>query len=535
MHFPRCSGLRWGLAQVIAMKRCRPQLSGLLCAVFLFTITAGFFPALAADSDDITFPGFQDVDYSAWYGSAVLFCWYEGLMNGISETEFDPEGSLSRAMLAAVLYRIEGSPDVTGESPFLDVPEGCWFTSEIIWASQTGLMIGYGNEIFGPDDPVTRDQLVTVLWRYAGCPEPVLESSGFSDEDRINSWAVPAVIWASENGIVLAREGILFVPLEYAYRCEAAYALMNFCLYEEASKEKVAESTEAAEEPEEETGPWDDFLSIFGFLPEEGLIRENEYRSSGFVIEEKSLGTLKGEEQENSEEPEKEVNLGPEEDEDLEESEDGPSFRYLTYRCGDYAVGVDVSSFQGTIDWEEVAAAGVQFAMIRAGYRGYSYGSIYEDSCFQENIEGALDAGLEVGVYFFSQAVTVEEAIEEAEYTLQLIQDYPVTYPVVFDWERQTASSSRTRNTGYDTASACAAAFCETVSAAGYTPMYYASANSAYRFEMEYLSEYSFWLAHYTTDWGPTSFQYHFDLWQYTSSGSVPGISGDVDLDIFLL
>ena len=112
----------------------------------------------------------------------------------------------------------------------------------------------------------------------------------------------------------------------------------------------------------------------------------------------------------------------------------------------DVARGVDVSVHQGEIDWTKVADAGIEFAMIRVGYRGYgSEGKMMGDTYFQRNIQGALDAGLKVGVYYFSQAVTVEEAREEAAYVLEQIAPYPISYPVVFDWERQNYSGSRTQ------------------------------------------------------------------------------------------
>ena len=208
---------------------------------------------------------------------------------------------------------------------------------------------------------------------------------------------------------------------------------------------------------------------------------------------------------------------------------------FLRYGAGECFVGVDVSSHQGEIDWAQVAEAGVEFAMIRAGWRGYTEGVLHEDESFRANMDGALAAGLEVGVYFFSQAVREEEAVEEAEFLLTLIEGYDLTYPVVYDWERQSGENSRTRNTDGETQTLCAIAFCRTVEAAGYLPMVYFSPSKGYgELELERLMEWPFWLAHYTPDWQPTSFRYHFDIWQYTQEGSVPGIEGDVDLDLSL-
>ena len=209
---------------------------------------------------------------------------------------------------------------------------------------------------------------------------------------------------------------------------------------------------------------------------------------------------------------------------------------FLTYDGdGPSYVGVDVSAHQGEIDWQRVAAAGVEFAMIRVGYRGYTEGGVFQDEYFTQNVEGALAAGLEVGIYFFSQAVSQEEAVEEARQVLDWIAPYDVTWPVVFDWERVSQEGSRTLDTGGDTITACAVAFCQTVEEAGYLPMVYFSPSKGYtELDLEQLLDWPFWLAHYTQDWSATSFRYHFAMWQYTSSGAVDGISTNVDLNLCL-
>lgn len=198
-------------------------------------------------------------------------------------------------------------------------------------------------------------------------------------------------------------------------------------------------------------------------------------------------------------------------------------------------VGVDVSAYQGEIDWQAVAAAGVDFAIIRVGLRGYTEGKLYEDSFFRQNMEGALAAGLDVGVYFFSQAVNVREALEEAAFVLERIRDYELTYPVVFDWERQTAEGSRTARVSGRAQTNCAVAFCSKLERAGYLPMVYASPAKAYgELDLSRLTGWPFWLAHYTGELQPTGFRYHYDIWQYTSTGHVDGISTPVDLNLCL-
>jgi len=198
-------------------------------------------------------------------------------------------------------------------------------------------------------------------------------------------------------------------------------------------------------------------------------------------------------------------------------------------------VGVDVSSYQGVIDWQAVAEAGVDFAMVRVGLRGYETGRVVEDTYFRQNIEGALAAGLDVGVYIFSQAINMGEAVEEAHFLLSRIKEYNITYPVVFDWERQTEGTSRTVNVPGRAQTDCAVAFCRTVEAAGYLPMVYFSPSKAYdELDLTRLMEWPFWLAHYTENWQPTPFRYHYAMWQYSCDGQVAGISTPVDLNLCL-
>ena len=125
--------------------------------------------------------------------------------------------------------------------------------------------------------------------------------------------------------------------------------------------------------------------------------------------------------------------------------------------------GVDISSHQGIIDWETVKEAGVEFALIRAGYRGYGSGELVEDERFHENMQGAMDAGIEVGVYFFSQAITPEEALEEADLTLSMIEGYEFSYPVIFDWEFVSAAEARTSDISVTGLTDCTVAFCKAI------------------------------------------------------------------------
>ena len=209
---------------------------------------------------------------------------------------------------------------------------------------------------------------------------------------------------------------------------------------------------------------------------------------------------------------------------------------YLTYDDKTYTcrVGVDVSKYQGTIDWAKVKASGVDFAILRLGYRGYGTGALALDSTFYTNLKNAQAAGVQVGVYFFSQAITPAEAVEEADFCVNALKGYQITYPIVYDWEPY-AESVGARTNGLDgaTLTACTKAFLDRVKAWGYTPMVYSNPTYFYlHLDMNQLTGYQIWLAHYVS---MTNFYYQYNIWQYAYSGSVPGISGNVDLNIQLV
>ena len=202
-----------------------------------------------------------------------------------------------------------------------------------------------------------------------------------------------------------------------------------------------------------------------------------------------------------------------------------------TYETGSEAVGIDVSYYQGDIDWSAVASSGVKFAIIRCGYRGYSTGKIVEDSRFEEYIEGAIENGIYVGVYFYSTAITEEEALQEAVTVVDLIKDYDIKYPVAYDFEDFGTTGKRTDGLSNEQINANAKVFLDYINSQGYTASLYGSTsylNSIWDEELR--SNYDVWVAQY----GRTAPTYtgSYTMWQYTSSGQVSGISGYVDIDI---
>lgn len=197
-----------------------------------------------------------------------------------------------------------------------------------------------------------------------------------------------------------------------------------------------------------------------------------------------------------------------------------------------YTTGIDVSAFQGDIDWKAVKNDGIDFAIIRVGLRGYgSAGNIREDDNARKNLINAAEAGLQTGVYFYSQAITPEEALEEAEFVLDIIKNYKIDAPVVFDWENEPGIGMRTDNLDSNTLTQCAIAFCEKVKDAGYTPAIYFNLTDAYvRYNLDKIKDYVFWYAQHEGE--SPKFYYTYSIWQYSNTGKVKGINGTVDLNI---
>lgn len=201
---------------------------------------------------------------------------------------------------------------------------------------------------------------------------------------------------------------------------------------------------------------------------------------------------------------------------------------YLTCTAGAAVMGIDVSSHQGSVNWEAVAAAGVKFAFVRLGYRGYEAGNLQNDVYVDLNLKGARDAGIAVGAYFFSQAVSPEEAKEEAAFALRILGGFSLDLPLVYDWE-YVNEMARTANVDKDTLTQCTLAFCAEVEKAGYRPMVYFNSAQVKMLDMEQVEKYPWWIAKYDL---AQEFPCRVDMWQYTNQGILPGINGNVDIDL---
>lgn len=188
------------------------------------TLSMEAFNPMAA----LPFLPFTDVSAGDWFLDAVQFVYEEQLMNGVTETRFDPQSGVTRAMLATVLHRLEGKPESAGGAPFSDVAADMWCASAVRWARDRGVLSGYGDGRFGPGDPITREQLVVMLWRYAGSPAPGKGLEGFTDSASAGGYAREAMSWAAETGILSGSGGAL-LPKNGATRAQTAAVLQRFC------------------------------------------------------------------------------------------------------------------------------------------------------------------------------------------------------------------------------------------------------------------------------------------------------------------
>lgn len=192
--------------------------------------------------------------------------------------------------------------------------------------------------------------------------------------------------------------------------------------------------------------------------------------------------------------------------------------------------GIDVSEYQGKIDWEQVKEAGVDFAFIRAGYRGYVSGKLVEDAQYISNVKGALENDIEVGVYYFSQAITEEEIEEEVDTMLVAIAEYKVTGPIVIDIEKVDSGNARGNALSQEERTKLVLHFCDYVRSKGYEPMIYGNTYSFFEMlDIDQVHDEKVWYAFYDTY---LYYPYKLDIWQYSAKMSIPGIEGDVDIDI---
>lgn len=433
---------------------------------------------------------FTDVKPDSWYYAAVSELYSRKLVSGTSATVFSPTGTVSLGQALKMVLLAAGYPE---QKPVDDH----WASGYFALAKSKGLLpAGRFNTL---NSPITRLQIAELAVKALGLTR-TKSGKPFSDTTDANA------LIAYDHGIFTGTKSgsaLLFQPGATINRAEMSAVTWRICQQKAAGTVSANLTTTvssggpaAAASGANQSGTYIQFAGTKVYVAED--IPKNPYDPALFQFN---------------------------------------SNGYLTYDSADYtcAIGIDVSKYQGTIDWAKVRASGVQFAILRLGYRGYKQtGGLALDSTFAANLQGAQAAGIQVGVYFFSQAITPQEAVEEADFCINALQPYRITYPVVYDWEPYDESvGARTNGLDDATLTACSKAFLDRVKAAGYTPMLYSNPTYFYRhLDMSQLTGYQLWLANYVS---MTSFYYQYDMWQYSCTGSVPGIQGAVDLNIQMI
>lgn len=499
----------------------------LLVVILVFAFSAS---ALAATYSDT--PGhWAESSIETWSGHGVIIG---------SDGKFRPNDSITRAEMAIIIHRIM-QYDQSAANTFADVDSTSWYTEAVLKANAAGVILGYDN-LLRPQDTISREEAIVMMARALGLDR--LTASAvlpYADSAAIADWAANEVGVMQEQGY-LNWCGGSFAPRQAITRAEIIATLDNTIrkmwrgdgLYTNVIEGSTVISTNKA------------YLLnshfngniIIGGCAKTVVFDNCTINGEIINLNNAEISVLN-------------PNLG-EVNTFYFGRYDMPidfSVAKNTYAAVNFVdqngrkiyadanvptrAGIDVSQWQKDISWSSVAADGIEFAFVRLGYRGYTEGKISLDEKYHQNMAGALNAGLDVGVYFFSQAISTAEAVEEANMCIAYLRDYDISYPVVFDWETVGAADARTNNINGNLLTDCMIAFCDTIKAAGYEPMIYANKElSLTTLKLGRLTQYPFWFAGYTTY---PEFYYGFDIWQYTSSGSVAGIEGRVDMNIEFL
>lgn len=435
---------------------------------------------------------------------------------------------LLRRGVAAALALILTIPPVLAEdsgpevpedyrAPFWDVADNNWFYPYVAVLNSQGVVDGFDDGGFHPGDAVTWGQALLMVQKAAGLTDQMPKEG--------EHWAGGYARHALSHGWITERQS-LSLDASITRQEIARLTARVLGLDAEQGGSPYADVSDGEVTALYKAGVMTGSRSADGqtvFYPKQALKRSEMCvvvwqvmkKSTRIFFGGKVIDALPG------------VPVNGWREELFQKDEDG----FMKYDApdGKTSLGIDISSFQGNVNWRKVKRDGIEFAIIRAGGRYYVSGTIFEDTKFRENIKGAQDVGLETGVYFFSQAISVEEAVEEAEYILELLEDYDVDGPVVFDWEVPSVDA-RTSGLDRETLAAAALAFCQRVEEEGYQPMVYVNPDLAYnRHDMSVLAEYPTWLAYYGD---VPEYYYDFEMWQYTEQGAVNGIEGPVDLNI---
>lgn len=507
-------------------------------------------------------------DTSGHWAESAINKWSQeyGIIQGYEDGTFRPDNSITRGAFAGILDRFLQFQTVSPADTFSDTA-GTYWEDAILKLHASGVYLGNGGMALS-GSTITRQQAVAMIGRAFNIA-PETASVSYTDGSQIADYAMPFVSEFEIRGYLTDCADGRFRPTDPITRAEIVNILGN--MIHTLVKENT---TWTADVPGSLLVSAQDGAVLKGVEIGGDLLLAPGVKGTVTLIDTMIDGNIRNfgtgqvvfeEEKPEPEEPAKPA-IQPSEvytpgavldrtftyngktipiyrdrplnvfsDSDFIWSGDHPD--RLEYLGDEFRTryGIDVSSYQGDIDWDAVAADGIDYAMVRVGYRGYGSGTLNADRNYEQNIQGAMRAGLETGVYFFAQAITVEEAIEEADYVISLLEGLDIDGPVAYDWEMHDATY-RVYGTSPEMATACAVAFCERIKEAGYTPMVYGGTYVSYvKYDQGALADYLSWYPEYKSEKSeklcPTLI-YHMDCWQFSSSCTVAGISGRVDMNI---
>ncbi len=513
------------------------------------------------------------------------------VIQGYEDGTFHPDDSITRGAFAGILDRFMRFQAVSPAETFSDTP-GTYWEDAILKLNAAGVYLGNSGRAL-PTDTITRQQAVTMIARAFNI-QPATDMLPYYDAELFAEYARGPVAEMAARGYINDSQDGNFRPLDPITRAEIVNILNNMVQVLLQATATYATDVDGTLMINAENGMVLQDMTVFGDLilapgvwgpvALTNVTVQGEIRnfSNADVT---TMWVIPGESTEDPDQP-----LAPEIPEDpsvpvlpgIQPSEvytpgittggvieyDGRKFPVyadaepIGLYAGDFQwnatgdrliytgsrfrtrFGIDVSAYQNraseneTIDWQAVAADGVEFCMVRIGLRGYTAGTINADAYYAQNIDGAMAAGIETGVYFFAQAITVEEALEEADFVISLLQGHEINGPVAYDWEMNSANY-RVYGTSPEMATACAVAFCQRIAEAGYTPMVYQGQRVGYeKYDQGAIAPYLKWYPEYkraSSEKLYPTFYYQMDYWQFTDSCTVSGIGGRVDASLQFL
>ena len=494
------------------------------------------------------------------------------IIQGYEDGTFHPDNSITRGAFAGIMDRFLQFQSISGRETFSDTA-GSYWEDAILKLHAAGVYLGTdGKALAG--NTITRQQAVTMIARAFHIDAETTDLS-YSDAALIAEYARPAVAEMTAQGYLNDSWDGNFRPTDPITRAEIINILSNMINTLIQTNEKVYWDIPGTLMINSAEGATLTNMTIHGdLIVAPGVTGDIAVSNLSVMGNIRNFSTAKLVELRTPEEAPGEPEepdapaIRPEQvyepgkttgDTILYSGKEIPVYEErdpLRLYEGDFhwengrlvydgrafktRFGIDVSAYQNrasgeskTIDWDAVRDDGVDFVMVRVGYRGTGQaGTLNQDEFYAQNIDGAMAAGLETGVYFFAQAITVEEAIEEADFVIELLRDHEIDGPVAYDWEMHD-SSYRVYGTSPEMATACAIAFCERIKEAGYTPMIYAGQYVSYiKYDQGAISQYLSWYPEYKSDKSeklyPTLY-YQMDYWQFSSNCYVNGIGGRVD------